>query len=55
MKNLAKIEVKRREKDRPRPVKDKKGHFKLWPSFKENIQKKDAAPPLVLHVSKNTF
>jgi hypothetical protein len=37
---LSKIRVKRRKKDRFRPLTDKKGHFKFRPSFKGNIQKK---------------
>jgi hypothetical protein len=37
---FCKIGVKGREKDRSRPLKDKKGHFKFGPSFKGNIQKR---------------
>jgi hypothetical protein len=37
---LCKIGVKGREKDRSRPLKDKKGHFKFRPSFKIRIKKR---------------
>jgi hypothetical protein len=37
---LYKIGVKGREKDRSRPLKDKKEDFKFGPSFKGHIQKK---------------
>jgi hypothetical protein len=47
---LLKIRVKRRKKDRSRPLKDKKGHLKCDPSFKRHIQKKDAATPLPMYL-----
>jgi hypothetical protein len=37
---LSKIRVKRRKKDRSRPLKDKKGHFKFRLSFKGHIKKR---------------
>ena len=37
---LSKIVAKRVEKDRARPLKDKKGHLNFCPSFKGHIQKK---------------
>jgi hypothetical protein len=40
--------VKRRKKNRSRPLKDKKGHLKFEPSLNGNTQKKDAAPSLVI-------
>jgi hypothetical protein len=39
----SKIRVKKRKKDRSRPLKDKKEHFKFRPSLKGHIKKKDAA------------
>jgi hypothetical protein len=43
--------VKRRKKDRSRPLKDKKGHLKFHPSCKGHIQKtKNAATPLPLYL-----
>jgi hypothetical protein len=42
---LSKIRVKRRKKDRSRPLKDKKDISNLGPPLK-NILKKDAATPL---------
>jgi hypothetical protein len=43
---LRKIRVKRKKKNRSRPLKDKKGHLKFEPSFKGHIKKEDAATPL---------
>jgi hypothetical protein len=48
----SKMGGKRREKDRSHPLKDNKGHFKFRPSFKGQIQKKDAATPLGLYDHK---
>jgi hypothetical protein len=49
---LCKIGLKGRKKDRVRPLKDKKGHFKFGPSFKGYIKKKDAATPLLVLPTK---